>query len=174
MSTKPSATRRLQPPERHQMKIDLDRLTREQLPYEWLCGEVSVNCHTLAGFRSQNQEFHSGLLTQRVATLLQQGLVELREVAQDGVRVRASAGAQSFRRTGAKGHAALIPGLLRERRMNPLKRVRKKYTSKPQGSSRIEIRSQTPNVGTRGFGRNRQTHQRDAICDICMSYDSRD
>jgi transposase len=165
MSTKPTATPRLQRPERHQMKMDLraldqllppdhfaravwayvepldlspllarikavvgnpgqpaidprillslwllatldgvgsarelDRLTREHLAYEWLCGAVSVNYHTLSDFRSDNEEFLSQLLTQSVAVLMQQGLVELQEVSQDGLRVRASAGAQSFRR----------------------------------------------------------------------------
>jgi transposase len=77
---------------------EVDRLTREHIAYEWLCGEVSVNYHTLADFRSQNEEFLSGLLTESVAALMEQGLVDLEEVAQDGLRVRASAGAKSFRR----------------------------------------------------------------------------
>ena len=77
---------------------ELDRLTREHIAYEWVCGDVSVNYHTLSDFRSNNGVFLSGLLTQSVATLLQQGLVNLQEVAQDGLRVRASAGASSFRR----------------------------------------------------------------------------
>jgi len=76
----------------------LDRLTEQHIAYEWLCGTVSVNYHTLSDFRSQNGAFLSDLLTQSVATLLQQGLVELEEVAQDGLRVRASAGAKTFRR----------------------------------------------------------------------------
>jgi transposase len=77
---------------------ELDRLTEAHLAYEWLCGGVSVNYHTLADFRGQHGAFLSDLLTQSVATLMQQGLVDLQEVAQDGLRVRASAGAKSFRR----------------------------------------------------------------------------
>lgn len=77
---------------------ELDRLTRVHIAYEWMCGEVSVNYHTLSDFRSEHEEFLSTLLTQSVATLLEQGLVELQEVAQDGLRVRANAGAKSFRR----------------------------------------------------------------------------
>jgi transposase len=77
---------------------ELDRLTRKHIAYEWLCGEVSVNYHTLADFRSQNEEFLSQVLTESVASLLEQGLVDLEEVAQDGLRVRANAGAASFRR----------------------------------------------------------------------------
>jgi hypothetical protein len=77
---------------------ELDRLTDQHIAYQWLCGEVSVNYHTLADFRSNNDAFLSTLLTQSVAALIQQGLVDLQEVAQDGLRVRAHAGAQSFRR----------------------------------------------------------------------------
>ena len=76
----------------------LDRLCKEQISYQWMCGEISVNYHTLADFRVKHAELLDGLLTQSVAVLLQQGLVELTRVAQDGMRVRASAGAGSFRR----------------------------------------------------------------------------
>jgi transposase len=77
---------------------ELDRLTKKHIAYEWVCGEVSVNYHTLSDFRGENEAILNELLTQSVATLMQQGLVDLEEVAQDGLRVRASAGAKSFRR----------------------------------------------------------------------------
>ena len=76
----------------------LDRLCEEQLPYQWLCGEVTVNYHTLADFRVAHGDFLNKLLTQSVAALLHQGLVELTRVGQDGMRVRAAAGSGSFRR----------------------------------------------------------------------------
>lgn len=76
----------------------LDGLCREHLAYQWLCGGVSLNYHTLADFRSQQTAFLDQLLTDSVAALLHQGLIELKRVAQDGMRVRASAGASSFRR----------------------------------------------------------------------------
>jgi transposase len=76
----------------------LDRLCREHVAYEWICGGVSVNYHTLADFRTEHVEVLEGLLTASVATLMHQGLVTLKRVAQDGMRVRASAGASSFRR----------------------------------------------------------------------------
>lgn len=76
----------------------LDRLCREQFGYLWICGGVSVNYHTLSDFRVQRGAFLDRLLTQSVAVLLHQGLVELTRVAQDGMRVRASAGSSSFRR----------------------------------------------------------------------------
>ena len=77
---------------------ELDRLCEEHLAYQWLCGGMSVNYHSLADFRSQHVSFLDQLLTDGVATLLQEGLIELQRVAQDGMRVRASAGAASFRR----------------------------------------------------------------------------
>ncbi len=76
----------------------LDRLCTEHFAYLWLCGGVSVNYHTLSNFRVQHVEFLDRLLTQSVAALLHQGLIELNRLAQDGMRVRASAGSSSFRR----------------------------------------------------------------------------
>lgn len=76
----------------------LARLCEDSLPYRWLCGGVTVNHHTLADFRVGHQAFLSDLLTRSVGALLHQGLVRLERVAQDGVRVRAAAGAPSFRR----------------------------------------------------------------------------
>jgi transposase len=76
----------------------LDRLCKEHLAYQWLCGGVTVNYHLLSDFRSQNREAWDELLTQVVGSLLQSGLVEMKRVAQDGMRVRASAGKSSFRR----------------------------------------------------------------------------
>ncbi len=68
------------------------------LPYQWLCGGVSVNYHMLSDFRSQGGEKWDELLTQIVGTLLDAGLVKMDRVAQDGMRVRASAGKGSFHR----------------------------------------------------------------------------
>ena len=71
---------------------------RGEVPFQWICGGVSVNYHTLSDFRTQRAEWLDGVLTQSVAALLEQELVEMDRVAQDGMRVRASAGASSFRR----------------------------------------------------------------------------
>jgi transposase len=77
---------------------ELDRLCTRHIDYQWLCGGVSLNYHTLADFRSQGGDKWDGLLTQLVAGLMAEGLVRLERVAQDGMRVRASAGKSSFRR----------------------------------------------------------------------------
>ena len=77
---------------------ELDRLCTEHTAYKWLCGGMSVNYHSLADFRTDHVEAFDRLLTDGVAALMHEGLVELQRVAQDGLRVRASAGASSFRR----------------------------------------------------------------------------
>jgi len=76
----------------------LDRLCKYHLAYQWICGDVPMNYHTLSDFRTDHAEFLDRLLTESVAVLMNEGLVELKRVAQDGMRVRASAGAASFRR----------------------------------------------------------------------------
>jgi transposase len=76
----------------------LARLCERDLPYRWLCGGVGVNYHLLSDFRSGQGEFLDQLLTDTIATLLHQQIVTLETVAQDGMRVRASAGTSSFRR----------------------------------------------------------------------------
>ena len=54
----------------------------------------------LSDFRSQGGEKWDELLTQIVAVLLDADLVKMDRVAQDGMKVRASAGKSSFRRRG--------------------------------------------------------------------------
>jgi transposase len=76
----------------------LDRLCREHVAYIWLCGGVAVNYHTLSDFRTHHAVALDALMTDLLARLCHAGLVAFDHVAQDGVRVRASAGAASFRR----------------------------------------------------------------------------
>jgi transposase len=73
-------------------------LCEEHDAYRWICGGVTVNHTMLAEFRVGHGEALDELMTQLLGVLLERGLVTLRQVAQDGTRVRASAGAASFRR----------------------------------------------------------------------------
>jgi transposase len=66
--------------------------------FRWLVGGVSVNYHTLSDFRTDYPEFVDQLLKHSVEVLRQQDLIDLDRIAQDGMRVRASAGAASFHR----------------------------------------------------------------------------
>lgn len=76
----------------------LERLCASHDAYRWLCGGVSVNYHGLSDFRSGHGELLDRLLTHNIAALMSDGVIEIAEVVQDGVRVRAGAGASSFRR----------------------------------------------------------------------------
>ena len=77
---------------------EISRLCAEHIAYRWLCGDEPVNHHTLSDFRTSDPAWLEGLLAQSAAALLHAGLADLTRVAQDGVRVRASAGNASFRR----------------------------------------------------------------------------
>jgi transposase len=77
---------------------ELDRLCVQHVAYMWICGGVSMNYHTLSDFRTRHVDLLDRLLTESVASLMAEGLVTLERVSQDGMKVRASAGAASFRR----------------------------------------------------------------------------
>lgn len=76
----------------------LERLCERDAPYKWICGGVPVNHHTLSDFRVKHGKKLDGLLSQTLAALMKQGLLKLKRVAQDGMKVRAHAGAGSFKR----------------------------------------------------------------------------
>jgi len=76
----------------------LARLSDEHDAYRWLRGGAPINYHMLSDFRVAHQAALDDLLTQIVASLMAAEAVTLQQVAQDGMRVRASAGAASFRR----------------------------------------------------------------------------
>lgn len=76
----------------------LERLCREQDGYRWLAGGVPINYHMLSDFRVEHKEDLGRLLSEIIASMMAAGLVRLKGVAQDGLRVRASAGSSSFRR----------------------------------------------------------------------------
>ena len=77
---------------------ELARLCEEHIAFRWLCGGVSMNAKTLADFRVNHGDVLEQLLANSFTALVQAGVASLDRVAQDGMRVRASAGAASFRR----------------------------------------------------------------------------
>lgn len=79
----------------------LSRLVLEHDAYRWISGGVQVNHHSLSDFRVAHGEALDELLSESLAALMTAGAVKLQRVAQDGVRVRANAGAASFRRKGS-------------------------------------------------------------------------
>jgi len=99
---------------------ELARLCTESRPYMWLCGGVSLNHHTLSDFRVMHAEALDDLLTQVIVSLVEKKLVTVQRISQDGTRVRACAGASSFRRKDrlhqlleqARAHVMELKGLL--------------------------------------------------------------
>jgi len=99
---------------------ELARLCVESRPYRWLCGGVTLNHHSLSDFRVGHAAALDELFTQVLAALVEQGLVKIHRISQDGTRVRACAGASSFRRgqrleqllEQAKRHVAELRSLL--------------------------------------------------------------
>lgn len=76
----------------------LERLTEDHNAFRWLRGGVPLNYHLLSDFRWQASEVADRLLTEGVTALWSEGLITLASLTQDGIRIRASAGAASFRR----------------------------------------------------------------------------
>jgi transposase len=101
---------------------ELERLCGEDgsKPYQWLCGGVSINHHTLSDFRTDHAEALDDLFTQVIASLVDKGIVKVSRISQDGTRIRACAGASSFRGEErlnklleeAKAHVAELRALL--------------------------------------------------------------
>lgn len=109
----------------------LERLCEAHDAYRWICGGVAVSAHTLSDFRVCNAAVLDDLLTQSVAQLMAEGLVDLTHVTQDGIRVRASAGAGSYRRRQK------LRTCLREARRQ-VERLRRELDDDPGGLSRRE------------------------------------
>jgi transposase len=76
----------------------LATLSEEHNIYRWIRGGVPVDYHLLAEFRVTHREEIDNLITQIIAVLLKEKIVELKGVSQDGTKVPASAGRNSFHR----------------------------------------------------------------------------
>lgn len=117
----------------------ISRLTQEHDAYRWICGGVQVNYHTVSDFRTEHGAALDGRLTDSVAALLAVGAVKLKRVAQDGMRVRASAGAASFRRRGTlerclEGARQQVEALKRQVEDDPGARTRKQQAARARAA----------------------------------------
>jgi transposase len=113
----------------------IERLCDQHDAYRWICGGVSVNHHSLSDFRVRQVAWLDGVLTQSVAVLMDSGAVQLQRVAQDGVRVRASAGAASFRRQTS------LERCLAEAE-EQVQRLRRELEEDPEATSRRQAAAQ--------------------------------
>jgi transposase len=65
---------------------------------QWLCGLQPVSHRTLSGFRSDNQAGLDDLFSQVLGMLSAEGLITLERVTLDGIKIKANAGGNTFRR----------------------------------------------------------------------------
>lgn len=80
---------------------EIARLTATDAAYRWIVGDLEVSHHTLSAFRVGHGQALDRLMTDVLASLMHKGVLSLQLVAQDGMRVRASASAPSFRSYGS-------------------------------------------------------------------------
>lgn len=64
--------------------------------FKWICGGVSIDRKTLSNFRKNAGDVFDELLIKGVAMLTHAGLVTMEEIAQDGMKLKASASKGSF------------------------------------------------------------------------------
>jgi transposase len=107
----------------------LARLCESQDEYRWLCGGVRLNYHGLSDFRTEHPELLERLLIENVASLSVANVINLDEVIQDGLRVRAPAGTGSYRR-----EKKLYKELRKAKRL--VERLREENDDDPDASNR--------------------------------------
>ncbi len=123
---------------------ELAQLCKEHDAYRWLCGGVAVSYHTLSDFRSQSKIFDK-LLTQTLAVLMKEGILKVERVAQDGMRIRASAGASSFRtRESLGGYLAEAKARVERAKVGDTKgRAEEAMAARPEKKRKGEARTST-------------------------------
>lgn len=95
---------------------EVERRCERDDAFRWICGGVPVNHQLLSDYDSKLHAEVDALFNQVIAVLMHQGLVSMERTTHDGTRVRASAGAASFRREktllacleDAKAHLAQV------------------------------------------------------------------
>ena len=77
---------------------EIERLMEWEPGLQWLGGIEKVNHHTLSDFRVERREALNELFAQMLGMLEAKGLLSLERVMHDGTKIRAQAGADTFRR----------------------------------------------------------------------------
>lgn len=76
---------------------EMEKLCEYHPAFQWLTGMKVINHHTLSDFRIGNKEALDELFTQCLGLLSAENLITLERVMHDGTKIRANAGADSFR-----------------------------------------------------------------------------
>jgi transposase len=77
---------------------EIERMMPWEPGLQWLSGVETVNAHTLADFRVEHKAALDELFVQLLTVLEEGGFVDLGQVMHDGTKIRAQAGADSYRR----------------------------------------------------------------------------
>jgi transposase len=77
---------------------EVSQLCGSDPAYQWLSGMEVVNHHTLSDFRVKHREALDKVFVDALGALSAEGLVTLERVMQDGTKVKACAGGDTFRR----------------------------------------------------------------------------
>jgi transposase len=77
---------------------EISRMCETDPALQWLTGMGWINAHTLGDFRVDHKKALDELFTQVLGMLLQEGLITLERVTQDGTKLRAAARQNRFRR----------------------------------------------------------------------------
>jgi transposase len=77
---------------------EMERLMQWEPGLQWLSGLKQVNHHTLSDFRVEHKAALDQLFAQLLTVLDSAGMVNLDQVMHDGTKIRAQAGADSYRR----------------------------------------------------------------------------
>jgi len=79
---------------------EISRLCEYDPAYQWLTGMEPVNYHTLSDFRVDHKAALDELFSDILGLLSAEGLISLERVMHDGVKIKACASADTFRREG--------------------------------------------------------------------------
>lgn len=79
----------------------INRLCKRDDVYRWLAGGVSLNYHTIADFRSENEKELDDLFVQCLAVIMKDLHIKVTRFANDGMKVRAKAKRSSFKKEDA-------------------------------------------------------------------------
>jgi transposase len=77
---------------------ELSRMCSYEPGCQWLTAMTAVNYHTLADFRVEHKDELDEIFVQVLGLLSAEGFIEMKRTTQDGTKIRACAGANSFRR----------------------------------------------------------------------------
>jgi transposase len=76
----------------------VERMMKHEPGLRWLCADQPVSHHTLSDFRTSGKEKLNQLFASVLATMDEEGLIDLRTLMQDGTKMRAVASKSSFHR----------------------------------------------------------------------------